>query len=1153
MSYNTDLQSNNEELQDILKQVNALPEAGSGGVTFDPSAYGLPLLALTGDTSAMSKDNAVTLNYVYGDRSGTCTVKWQGNSSLAYPKKNYTIKFDQEFEAVEGWGAQKKYCLKADFIDFSHTRNVVSAKLWGQIVRSRSGGTIDQIKALPNGGAVDGFPCVVTINGEFTGVYNFNIPKDGWMFGMGSGQQEAIICAENYVFDKAAVVDGTDLELEYVSDENNAAWVAESLNRLVTAVLNSDGTDIDTTIAQYLDIDSAIDYLIFTVMNYGTDNTGKNYILATYDGVKWFFSAYDMDGVWGLRWDGKTFFSADINHAISAGSLKGYARVHTLMKLLYTHKYSAIQKRYWELRSGPLSDGNVEKTFTDYASQIHRTLLEEDARLWPTIPSTETNDVSQIIGWFHTRRKGMDADVGQLEETGVTYYPDINGFIRLNGSISTSANYRRTDYLPLAGVKGIEYLSFVVKGSNMATWALFDQSKRWIASSQDENGTEYYNVNIAGNTVTYGLLRKTLMVEELLEQYPSASYIVLSTNNHADYEAKPDINNVNFGWSSEKQYITLRSVASGNGGVIEDTNATVNTPPVSWNDGAFSVKALGAKGDGSTDDTAVFQLALANYRTVYVPGGTYKLSGDLLIRDNCQLELAQDAVLNFTQTSGNCITMNRSAFLKGNHATVFVPYAFTGRVINVDTSVHTSTKDVPPWVHWDPQWKTARYLTDLNICKPDSYGIGQSTSGDSNGTAVYISADGSATSTFIWGLNFSGLRIAGAFEYGIRAQNFNNGWNHEMRLESFIDACKIGISLEDCNNAYISTSIQPRKAADGTTYAKHGIQLIRSQNTELSGTRIWDWNGVNTLWSYDKDNINQHFAMYGNCRGTILNDYVYYHIPTGFAGIRELIYTDTPSNFDSLIILQEPFTKWFKPIDNLPYFNNGKDGDQRLLLKSEQDALFQTKQVANFTNLLPYAIDDAGAIYNGVGYKAGIRINGADGLEYDASGYTSSGYIPCTAASMLCFSGMTWSDDGWNSFVLYNAQKERIHYSSILNILKGNNYFYSYSETENGFEVGILDRVEQLGAAYFRFTCLTNGVGSNPTVAVDEEISYSQEGFLQDGIYVSADYIHGANEKFVRSNQKVVEISANSTDEQYPTAKAVYDYIQQAIAAAMGQ
>ena len=577
-------------------------EKGDPGVaSFDPAAYGLPMLNLTGDTSAMSKDNAVTLDYVYGERTGSCTVKWQGNSSLAYPKKNYTVKFDQAFEAAEGWGEQKKYCLKADFIDFSHLRNVVSAKLWGQIVRSRTTGTIEQIKTLPNGGAVDGFPCVITINGEFHGVYNFNIPKDGWMFGMGTGTQEAILCAESYNFDKAALVDGTDLELEYVSDENNTGWVAESLNRLVTAIQNSDGKDIDTTIAQYLDIDSAIDYLIFTVMNYGTDNTGKNYILATYDGVKWFFSAYDMDGTWGLRWDGKTFFSADINDAISAGSLKGYARKHTLMNLLYTHKYSAIQKRYWQLRSGALSDGNVEKVFIDYASQIHRTLQEEDARLWPTIPSTETNDVSQIISWFHTRREGMDADVGQIEETGVTYYPDIYGFIRLNSTISTSTNYRRTDYLPLAGIKEIEYQSYVVSGCNMATWALFDQNKQCIAVSQDELGDEYYNINNNGNEVSFGLLRKTLSVEELLNQYPSAAYIVLSTNNTPKYETSPDINNVNIGWSADVQYITLRDfTTSGSvsgGGSLDNTPDTDNAAPTALS--------------GSTSDITPFQVATA--------------------------------------------------------------------------------------------------------------------------------------------------------------------------------------------------------------------------------------------------------------------------------------------------------------------------------------------------------------------------------------------------------------------------------------------------------------------------------------------------------------------------------------------------------------
>ena len=75
----------------------------------DPTLYELPILYLNGETTGISKDNAVSLDYIYGDRTGSCTLKWQGNSSLAYPKKNYTIKFDEPFEAAEGWGAQKKY------------------------------------------------------------------------------------------------------------------------------------------------------------------------------------------------------------------------------------------------------------------------------------------------------------------------------------------------------------------------------------------------------------------------------------------------------------------------------------------------------------------------------------------------------------------------------------------------------------------------------------------------------------------------------------------------------------------------------------------------------------------------------------------------------------------------------------------------------------------------------------------------------------------------------------------------------------------------------------------------------------------------------------------------------------------------------------
>lgn len=541
----------------LAAEVEELRKAGEVPV-FDPAAYGLPVLALTGDTAGISKENAVTLIFRFGERTGSCTLKWQGSSSLAHPKKNYTVEFDQVFEAAEGWGAQKKYCLKADYIDFSHARNVVSAKLWGKLVKSRTGGTIQQIKTLPNGGAIDGFPCVVTINSKYMGIYNFNIPKDRWMMGMGSGTNEAILCAESYYFNKAALVDGTDLELEYVTDENDSSWVAVSLNRLVNAVLNSDGTDIDTTIAQYLDIDSAIDYLIFTVLQYGTDNTGKNYILATYDGVKWFFSAYDMDGTWGLRWSGDRFFSADLNPTLSAGSLKGFAQKHKLMGLLHTHKYDAIQKRYNELRRTVLSETSVEEAFLNYISAIPKALYDEEVRIWPGIPSTMVNNVAQIVNWYQNRCEGMDTDIGVYEDPGVTYMPEIAGFIRDNGTISTSANYKRTDYLPLDGVTEAEYVTFVVGTSEMATWALFDSDKKWLASSDDKRRTDFYVVNSNGNTVEYGLLHNTVSITELLHTYPNAKYIVMSTNNTAAYEVVKNFENQDVGWGSTEQYITLK-------------------------------------------------------------------------------------------------------------------------------------------------------------------------------------------------------------------------------------------------------------------------------------------------------------------------------------------------------------------------------------------------------------------------------------------------------------------------------------------------------------------------------------------------------------------------------------------------------------------
>lgn len=373
----------------------------------DYSAYSLPVLSFNGATGGMTKDNAVDLAYTYGDLNGTASVKWQGSSSLSYPKKNYTVKFDQAFEAAPGWGAQRKYCLKANYIDFSHCRNVVSAKLWGQIIASRS--NADAIlAACPNYGAIDGFPIIVMLNGEYQGVYTFNIPKDGWMLNMGAGSKECILCAdahsESNRFKAPATLDG-DFDVEYITDENDTSWALTSVNNLINACIASDGTDLDTTIAAMLDWDSAIDYYIFATLLRGEDIVTKNYLLYTHDGTKWKFGAYDLDSTYGLHYSGTSYLPA------LGGLLYGYSNLHRVFELIYTYKKDALKARYQQIRNHVMSEDNIALSFRNFSGLIPRPLLDEDNRKWTTIPNTNTNNVQQILDWYRLRCQYLDAEV----------------------------------------------------------------------------------------------------------------------------------------------------------------------------------------------------------------------------------------------------------------------------------------------------------------------------------------------------------------------------------------------------------------------------------------------------------------------------------------------------------------------------------------------------------------------------------------------------------------------------------------------------------------------------------------------------------------------------------------------------------------------
>lgn len=401
-----------------------LQSGGNGGVSreeferlseeiaFDYAAYGLPIVYLTGDITGMDKDNAVPMRYAYGDMSGECEVKWQGTSSLNYPKKNYAIKFDNAFEAVDGWGEQKKYCLKAYYIDYSHLRDRVGAIIWGTI--SKKNTEVTWTSTLPNAGAVAGFPCMLVINGKYMGLYSFNIPKDPWMFGFANDDPNCVIVGmakDGNVtrFKSQPVFSDTGFEYEHLADGADEAAMTAQFGRIYTALqaVTNNSTLYDAQ--NCLNVMNIIQHFIFTVVFSHRDGIGKNTLLASNDGGEmWVLSEYDMDATFGNGVNGDAYMKG------TDQTFAYYANMSKLFEVVYKYDTSRLIAQYKNLRKNVLSDAVITNTILNEGAKIPKAVLDYEMKLWPGIPGTNTNNVNQMLQNFCEHIAQCDAEIEAL-------------------------------------------------------------------------------------------------------------------------------------------------------------------------------------------------------------------------------------------------------------------------------------------------------------------------------------------------------------------------------------------------------------------------------------------------------------------------------------------------------------------------------------------------------------------------------------------------------------------------------------------------------------------------------------------------------------------------------------------------------------------
>lgn len=340
----------------------------------------LPKLYLEGNISAMdTKEDVrnIQVRYENGPKSfqGYAELKIQGMTSVAYDKKNYTIKLfkddahNNKLRVNFGWGSENKYCLKANWVDKTHARNIVTANIVTDVQKKYG-----VLTTSPANGATDGFPIEVYENGRFLGLYTMNIPRDAWMYAMErNNPNHIVVCAEDWYPTNLfqALPDFTAWAIENGTPDEATL---QKLNVLFDFVMNSSDEEFRKQFEDHMNLDAALNYYVLSDFAYLRDNRAKNMVLATYDGVKWYPVLYDLDTSWGVRWNGLEVLDYE--------NTPFYMEICQLWARLRKCFPNELAERYFELRQDILTKESIMRRFEEFRTEVPEELFAKEEERW---------------------------------------------------------------------------------------------------------------------------------------------------------------------------------------------------------------------------------------------------------------------------------------------------------------------------------------------------------------------------------------------------------------------------------------------------------------------------------------------------------------------------------------------------------------------------------------------------------------------------------------------------------------------------------------------------------------------------------------------------------------------------------------------------
>ncbi|MBD5356676.1 MAG: hypothetical protein HDR88_06690 [Bacteroides sp.] len=363
-------------------------------------------------------------------------VNAQGTSSLMWPKKNISIDIcedewigDETPDITFGkWVKQDSFHLKAYYTDYFRGLAVVAYRLYDDIIADhgdmahpwqRAGVTDADDKARCH---PDGFPVGVYLNGEFYGVFSWQLKKHRKNMGMTKDCAEHIhldgkltdnffkgnidwtqfevrnpktlYCQDGSKYDGDNPTEIMDETSEFYDPDNKkhvlSAKVKNYILKLTSYIPkiqqyhnNGQIEELRQEFANYFDVQGLIDYTVFSSVVNNTDGWEKNWQWFTYDGEKWYVEPYDLDMTFGNTYYGYAVVEPEYQWSWD----KPYTRfAYSNGPSTFINKYFAedLDKRYAELRkSGAINTESLIEKVRDWYYRIGEENYTLEYEKWP--------------------------------------------------------------------------------------------------------------------------------------------------------------------------------------------------------------------------------------------------------------------------------------------------------------------------------------------------------------------------------------------------------------------------------------------------------------------------------------------------------------------------------------------------------------------------------------------------------------------------------------------------------------------------------------------------------------------------------------------------------------------------------------------------